>query len=152
VDLLCVCFPSTNLVLPDTPLVPTFAPCEKIRNTAKRKCTWLLSYGRKAAYPRLSFVPVKTCRYKSIKATQTKAYFSNPVRFIWKLHVVLIETMLGFGWNHTWFEVKPQMVFENIMCIDEIKGNIRDAIHCHFEEELPKIIRVHFTKEAVFAA
>jgi hypothetical protein len=35
---------------------------------------------------------------------------------------------------------------------DEIKENIRDAVHCHFEEKLPKIIRVHFTKEEVFAA
>jgi len=46
--------PSTNLVLPDAPLIPNFAPCEKIRklvrhltDTAKRKparlidgCTW----------------------------------------------------------------------------------------------------------------
>jgi hypothetical protein len=25
--------------------------------------------------------------------------------------VVLIETTLGFGSNHTWFEVKPRMAF-----------------------------------------
>jgi len=35
---------------------------------------------------------------------------------------------------------------------DEMKENIRDAIHCHFEEDSPKIIRIHFTKEEVFAA
>jgi hypothetical protein len=54
-----------------------FAPCEKFKKTvrqltdrAKRKparlidgCTWPLSYGRKAASPRLSFVPVKTFSY-----------------------------------------------------------------------------------------
>jgi hypothetical protein len=35
---------------------------------------------------------------------------------------------------------------------DERKENIRHAIHCHFEEKLPKIYRVHFTREEVFAA
>jgi len=35
---------------------------------------------------------------------------------------------------------------------DEIKENIRDVIHCHFEEDLPKIIWIHFTKDEVFAA
>jgi predicted RNase H-like HicB family nuclease len=35
---------------------------------------------------------------------------------------------------------------------DEIKENIRDAIHCHFEADSPKIIRMLFTKEEVFAA
>ena len=35
---------------------------------------------------------------------------------------------------------------------DEIKENIRDAIRCHFEEDSPKIIQIHFTKEEIFAA
>ena len=35
---------------------------------------------------------------------------------------------------------------------DEIKENIRDAIHCHFETDAPRIVRIHFTKEEIFAA
>ncbi|MGE0021646.1 MAG: 2-oxoisovalerate dehydrogenase E1 subunit beta [Draconibacterium sp.] len=35
---------------------------------------------------------------------------------------------------------------------EEMKENIRDAIHCHFEKDIPKLIRIHFTKEEVFAA
>ncbi len=35
---------------------------------------------------------------------------------------------------------------------EEIKENIRDAIHCHFEEDFPKIVRIYFTKEEIFAA
>ncbi len=35
---------------------------------------------------------------------------------------------------------------------NEIKENIRDAIHCHFEKDIPKLVRIHFTKEEVFAA
>jgi TonB-dependent SusC/RagA subfamily outer membrane receptor len=32
--------PSTNLVLPDEPLTPNFALCEKIRSIVRRRCTW----------------------------------------------------------------------------------------------------------------
>ncbi len=32
--------------------------------------------------------------------------------------------------------------------IDELKNNIRDAVHCHFNEnEAPQIIKLHFVKE-----
>lgn len=38
--------------------------------------------------------------------------------------------------------------------LDELKQNIKDALHCHFEEETdrPKIVRLHLVKEEVFAA
>jgi hypothetical protein len=33
---------------------------------------------------------------------------------------------------------------------DELKVNIRDAVHCHFDEDkLPKIIRLHLVKEEI---
>ncbi len=35
---------------------------------------------------------------------------------------------------------------------DELKENIKDAIHCHFEKNGPKIVRLHYVKEEVFAA
>ncbi|MCI0469102.1 MAG: 2-oxoisovalerate dehydrogenase, partial [Nitrospirae bacterium] len=37
--------------------------------------------------------------------------------------------------------------------IEEIKTNIRDALKCHFdaEDDLPKIIRLHFVREEVFS-
>jgi predicted RNase H-like HicB family nuclease len=36
--------------------------------------------------------------------------------------------------------------------IESLKKNIKDAIQCHFEENPPKIVRLHFIKEEVFAA
>jgi hypothetical protein len=36
--------------------------------------------------------------------------------------------------------------------IEELKQNIKDAIRCHFEVNAPKIVRLHLTKEEVFAA
>jgi predicted RNase H-like HicB family nuclease len=37
--------------------------------------------------------------------------------------------------------------------LDELKKNIRESVACHFEEEeMPKIIRLHYIKEEVIAA
>jgi predicted RNase H-like HicB family nuclease len=37
--------------------------------------------------------------------------------------------------------------------MDELRGNIRDAVDCHFEAEAkPKMIRLHFVSEEVMAA
>jgi hypothetical protein len=36
--------------------------------------------------------------------------------------------------------------------LEEMKQNIKDAIHCHFEVDAPKIVRLHLTSEEVFAA
>jgi len=36
--------------------------------------------------------------------------------------------------------------------IDELKAMVKDAVKCHFEiDNLPKIIRLHFVKDEVFA-
>ncbi len=35
---------------------------------------------------------------------------------------------------------------------DELKKNIKDAVHCHFEDEkAPQIIRLHFVREEALA-
>jgi predicted RNase H-like HicB family nuclease len=35
---------------------------------------------------------------------------------------------------------------------EELKQNIKEAIRCHFEHDVPKIVRLHYIKEEVFAA
>jgi predicted RNase H-like HicB family nuclease len=35
---------------------------------------------------------------------------------------------------------------------EEIKHNIRDAVRCHFEEEIPRLIRIHYVREEIIAA
>lgn len=36
--------------------------------------------------------------------------------------------------------------------IESLHQQVRDAVHCHFEEgKTPKIVRLHFTREEVFA-
>jgi hypothetical protein len=43
-------------------------------------------------------------------------------------------------------------IFTEGETIEELKSNIKEAIHCHFEEDIPKIIRLHYIKEEVIAA
>lgn len=43
-------------------------------------------------------------------------------------------------------------IFTDGDTIDELKNNIRDAVHCHFNEnEAPQIIKLHFVKEEAIA-
>ncbi len=38
--------------------------------------------------------------------------------------------------------------------IDELKVAVKDAVHCHFDDEAvrPKMIRLHYVRDEVFAA
>lgn len=43
-------------------------------------------------------------------------------------------------------------IFTEADTMEELKTMVSDAVKCHFDaDELPKIIRLHFTKEEVFA-
>jgi len=45
-----------------------------------------------------------------------------------------------------------QSIFTEGESMEELKENIREAIRCHFEESAPKVVRLHFVREEVFAA
>ena len=45
-----------------------------------------------------------------------------------------------------------ESIFTDGETIAELKENIKEAIHCHYEENAPKIVRLHYVKEEVFAA
>jgi predicted RNase H-like HicB family nuclease len=36
--------------------------------------------------------------------------------------------------------------------LEELRENIKDAVHCHFEDEVKRIIRLHVVHQEVFAA
>ena len=57
----------------------------------------------------------------------------------------LVEEDLESGYTA---KALGKSIFTNGGTLDELKINIKEAIHCHFEEgNLPKIIRLHFVKE-----
>jgi len=43
-------------------------------------------------------------------------------------------------------------IFTEAETIEELKENVKEAIHCHFEVDIPKIIRLHYIKEEIIAA
>lgn len=43
-------------------------------------------------------------------------------------------------------------IFTEGETIEELKENIKEAIRCHFDVDMPKIIRLHYIKEEIIAA
>jgi predicted RNase H-like HicB family nuclease len=43
-------------------------------------------------------------------------------------------------------------IFTEADSVEELKENIREAIQCHFDENAPKLVRLHFIREEIFAA
>jgi len=45
-----------------------------------------------------------------------------------------------------------ESIFSEADDLEDLHTNVRDAVHCHFDEgSEPKIIRLHFVKEEVIA-
>lgn len=45
-----------------------------------------------------------------------------------------------------------ESIFSEADDLESLHANVRDAVHCHFDEgSEPKIIRLHFVKEQVIA-
>jgi hypothetical protein len=46
-----------------------------------------------------------------------------------------------------------ESIFTEANDLAELHVNVRDAVHCHFDErKVPKIIRLHFVREEVIKA
>jgi hypothetical protein len=46
-----------------------------------------------------------------------------------------------------------ESIFIQTATVDELRDQIRDAVRCHFDEgKVPKLIRMHFVRDEVFAA
>ncbi len=46
-----------------------------------------------------------------------------------------------------------ESIFTEAETVDELRTQVRDAVHCHFDsEEAPKLIRLHFVRDEVIAA
>jgi len=61
--------------------------------------------------------------------------------------IFLIEESLEGGYEARALEVSIHTEADNM---SELKNSIRDAVKCHFDEnEIPRIIRLHFVKEEV---
>ncbi|WP_179414332.1 2-oxoisovalerate dehydrogenase [Mucilaginibacter sp. E4BP6] len=61
----------------------------------------------------------------------------------------LVEEALEGGYTA---KAIGESIFTEAETLNELKVNIREAVHCHFDDDkLPKIIRLHLVKEEVIA-
>lgn len=46
-----------------------------------------------------------------------------------------------------------QAIFTQADSLDELRKNIREAVECHFDddEQRPRVVRLHFTRDEVLA-
>ena len=59
----------------------------------------------------------------------------------------LVEEALEGGYTA---KAIGESIFTEADTLNELKVNIREAVHCHFDDDkLPKIIRLHLVKEEV---
>ncbi len=64
--------------------------------------------------------------------------------------IFLIDEDLDGGYNA---RALSESIFTQGESLDELRANIRDAVNCHFDPaSKPKMIRLHFVTEEVFAA
>jgi len=60
----------------------------------------------------------------------------------------LVEEALEGGYTA---KALGESIFTEGGTMEELRANIREAVHCHYEEDnLPKIIRLHLIKEEVW--
>jgi hypothetical protein len=59
----------------------------------------------------------------------------------------LVEEAIEGGYNA---RAIGEAIFTQADTLDELKINIREAVHCHFDDNnIPKIIRLHLVKEEI---
>ena len=64
--------------------------------------------------------------------------------------IFVVEEAVEGGYNA---RALGAAIFTQADSVVELREAVRDAVHCHFDAgEAPKIIRLHFTREEVFAS
>jgi hypothetical protein len=63
--------------------------------------------------------------------------------------IMMVEEAPEGGWIA---RALGESIFTEADDLESLRAQVRDAVHCHFEEaRLPKIIRLHFNREEVLA-
>lgn len=64
--------------------------------------------------------------------------------------IFLVEESVEGGYNA---RALGESIFTEADDVEKLRSNIREAVDCHFDEDLkPKVIRLHFVSEEVMAA
>ncbi len=63
--------------------------------------------------------------------------------------IFLVEESIEGGFTAKGLGVS---IFTEADTMDELRTMVKDAVQCHFDNNKPKLIRLHMVKEEVFAA
>lgn len=64
--------------------------------------------------------------------------------------IFIVQESLEGGYEAT---ALGHSIFTAANTVEELRVMVKDAVECHFEEEIrPKIIRLHFVREELLAA
>ena len=64
--------------------------------------------------------------------------------------VFLVEDAAEGGYNA---RALGESIFTQADTLDDLRANIREAVHCHFEPgQGPSVIRMHYVRDEVLAA
>lgn len=63
--------------------------------------------------------------------------------------IFLVEESLESGYIAKGLNVS---IFTEAETIEELRESVKDAVHCHYDDNKPRLIRLHWVREEVFAA
>lgn len=63
--------------------------------------------------------------------------------------IFVVEESLDSGYEA---KALSELIFTEGETMDELRSNIKEVVQCHFDIDPPKLIRLHYVKEEVFAA
>jgi dephospho-CoA kinase len=64
--------------------------------------------------------------------------------------IFLVEEAAEGGWNA---RALGESIFTQADTREALHENVREAVRCHFEQEVaPKVIRLHFVRDEIIAA
>ncbi len=43
-------------------------------------------------------------------------------------------------------------IFTEAESLEELRASVKDAVKCHFDDDIQRVVRLHIVKEEVFAA
>ena len=90
----------------------------------------------------------KTTNYQSIQS-QNRIILKPKIKRLNEIFFLVEEALEG-GYTA---KAISESIFTEAENMDELNVNIREAVHCHFDDDkLPKIIRLHLVKEEIISA
>jgi predicted RNase H-like HicB family nuclease len=77
--------------------------------------------------------------------------FKEQIFYLYTMHeiIFIVEASEEGGFTA---RALTHSIFTQGETLDDLKEQIKDAVHCHFEDNVQRVIRLHLVHQEVFAA